>query len=103
MEPVMAKKPLKKLKAIQSIKDYTEQSHRLLSTNSGPKKANITVADKSLLSVLNTLNQKQTAVNVLTTLSNKDEEALKIHNRIQYLQHQEKKKLRHLQEEWKVA
>jgi len=47
-----------------------------------------TRSDKDkLLTVLNQLNVKNSATSVVNVLSSKDTEALKIHNRIQYLQH----------------
>ena len=84
------------------IKDYAEQTYRLQPPNPNLSKKP-SVSNKSLLNVLNTLNNKQSTQTVLSELSNKDTEALRIYNRIQYLQHQEKKKLRRLQEVWNVA
>lgn len=100
LDPLMHKKPLRSLKGIQTIKDFAEQTYRLQPTSISKKPA---VTDKSLLSVLNTLNSKHSTSSVMSALKDKDKDALRIYNRIQYLQHQEKKKLRRLQETWQVA
>lgn len=82
LEPVLKGKQLKSVRSIQSIKDYAEQTYRLQPSSMQKKQS---ISNKSLLNVLNTLNSKQSTQTVLSALSHKDTESLRIYNRIQYL------------------
>jgi len=85
LDPILRQKPLKTLRAIQSLKNIAQQTYHMQPTNVLKKP---TRSDKDkLLTVLNQLNVKNSATSVVNVLSSKDTEALKIHNRIQYLQH----------------
>ena len=59
--------------------------------------------DKNVKLLLSLGENKPSMKNVIQTMQVKNEEALQMHNRIQYLKNQEQRKLKRLQESWKVA